>query len=85
MLALEYNGNIKYPVWVQPKLDGVRCLIYMNKDSIVFQSRQNKLFEPFVHLLPELQKIFKDYPDIILDGELLPPLETGNIWSADMV
>jgi DNA ligase-1 len=56
-------------LFVQPKLDGIRCLIYKHNDKIVFQSRQNKLFEPFVHLLPNLEKIFKDH-DIILDGEL---------------
>jgi DNA ligase-1 len=81
MLAVEIDKDriVSNTYFVQPKLDGIRCMIYQsvsdqsksnNKNEIVFQSRQNKLFEPFVHLLPELQKIFKDYPDIILDGEL---------------
>ena len=78
MLALEMDKNVKFPVMIQPKLDGIRCLIY-KKDDIVFQSRQNKLFEPFQHLLPELKKLFETCEsnidsniesNIILDGEL---------------
>jgi DNA ligase-1 len=68
MLALEMEEkNIKFPVMIQPKLDGIRCLIY-KKNGIVFQSRQNKLFEPFQHLLPELEKLLDS--STILDGEL---------------
>jgi len=77
MLAVEMDKDkiVSNTYFIQPKLDGIRCMIYQsvsdqNDSQIVFQSRQNKLFEPFVHLLPELQKIFKDHPDIILDGEL---------------
>jgi len=70
MLALEMEEKlIKFPVFVQPKLDGIRCLIYKKNENIIFQSRQNKLFDPFLHLLPELNIIF-DKHDIILDGEL---------------
>jgi len=70
MLALEMEPKmVKFPVMIQPKLDGIRCLIY-KKNQIIFQSRQNKLFEPFQHLLPELEKIFNQNPSVILDGEL---------------
>ena len=71
MLAQEYKGITKFPVWVQPKLDGVRCLIYLKNDSLVFQSRQNTIYEPFEHLVPELTTILnKMPPNTILDGEL---------------
>jgi hypothetical protein len=72
MLAEKYEDrkdNISFPCAVQPKLDGIRCIIYKNNDQIIFQSRQNKLFEPFLHLLPDLEIIFKNN-DLILDGEL---------------
>lgn len=70
MLALEMEEKIvKFPCYIQPKLDGIRCLIY-KKDTIIFQSRQNKLFASFTHLLPELELIFAKYPELILDGEL---------------
>ena len=72
MLALEYKGKVAYPVWVQPKLDGVRCLIYLNKEgNVVFQSRQNTVYEPFEHLIKEVTLLFKRLPpNTILDGEL---------------
>ena len=71
MLAIEMEEKlVKFPAFVQPKLDGIRCLIYRNEGKIIFQSRQNKLFEPFLHLLPDLEKIFADHPELILDGEL---------------
>ena len=65
MLAIEMEEKlVKLPAFVQPKLDGIRCIIYKLhqpvKNQIIFQSRQNKLFEPFLHLLPDLEKIFKD-------------------------
>lgn len=77
MLAIEFDVNkkksVKFPVFVQPKLDGVRCLIYKENDQIVFQSRQNTIYDNFDHLLPELHHLisqFNDQDNLILDGEL---------------
>jgi len=71
MLAMEFKNIAKYPIWVQPKLDGVRCLIYLKSGNIVFQSRQNTIYEPFIHLLPELKVLMSLMPEnTILDGEL---------------
>jgi DNA ligase-1 len=75
MLALEFDSEKvpKFPLYIQPKLDGVRCLVYRSGDNIVFQSRQNTLYEPFEHLLPELEILFgslEDPNDFIFDGEL---------------
>jgi DNA ligase-1 len=71
MLAMEFKNIAKYPIWIQPKLDGVRCLIYLKSGNIVFQSRQNTIYEPFIHLLPELKVLLSLMPEnTILDGEL---------------
>jgi DNA ligase-1 len=71
MLAIEYKTPIEYPVWVQPKLDGVRCLIYLNNNEVVFQSRQNTIYEPFEHLIDDVKSILLKMPsNTILDGEL---------------
>lgn len=65
MLAHEYTkGPLQFPVYVQPKLDGIRCLVYQKEGQWVFQSRNHIVFQPFPHLekcLPE---------GMILDGEL---------------
>ena len=77
MLALELDldkPNIKFPVYIQPKLDGVRCLVYLdNCGQLVFQSRQNTIYEPFEHLVPELKTLissFENRKDLVIDGEL---------------
>jgi DNA ligase-1 len=73
MLAIPFvtTTKLSFPVWIQPKLDGVRCLIYRKNGTIFFQSRQNTMYEPFEHLVPELHTLLDTLqPDTILDGEL---------------
>ena len=72
MLAINYNHALKeFPYWIQPKLDGVRCLIYKKGEEIIFQSRQNTIYEPFEHLIPELKVLISHLPNgVVLDGEL---------------
>ena len=77
MLANEFDmekeKSVSFPVFIQPKLDGVRCLIYKDDNQIIFQSRQNTIYEEFEHLLPELQHLMSQFTDqegLILDGEL---------------
>jgi DNA ligase-1 len=54
------------PVYMQPKLDGVRCLI--SKDGAF--SRTGKEFMNIDHIKEDLEHMFKALPWIILDGEL---------------
>ena len=53
-------------VFMQPKLDGVRCVI--SKDGAF--SRTGKPWLNIDHILSDLKPVFKRYPDLILDGEL---------------
>ena len=53
-------------MYIQPKLDGVRCLF--TKDGAF--SRTGKQFMNVQHIENELQPLFNDYPNLILDGEL---------------
>ncbi|MGB4734369.1 MAG: hypothetical protein WBH19_08370 [Candidatus Nanopelagicales bacterium] len=53
-------------VFVQPKLDGVRCLF--TKDGAY--SRTGKQFKNVDHLQNGLQDFFTKFPDVVLDGEL---------------
>ena len=64
-----------WPLYVQPKLDGVRCLIQYNKlncgeHQVVAYSRTNKEWKNINHILAQLKPFFKEYPEIVLDGEL---------------
>jgi len=54
------------PVYMQPKLDGVRCIF--TKDGAF--SRTGKRFMNVKHIEMELQDTFKHLPWITLDGEL---------------
>ena len=53
-------------VFIQRKLDGVRCLF--TKDGAF--SRTGKPFKNVQHLENQLAYFFKQNPDIVLDGEL---------------
>jgi len=58
-------------VYMQPKLDGVRCLIQLNdKGQIHAYSRTGKLWLNIAHILDDLEYFFEIHPDAILDGEL---------------
>lgn len=64
MLAKDFKkeeSKIRYPAFVQPKIDGMRCL----KEGSKMISRKNKPIETMQHIAQELQNI-----SIILDGEL---------------
>jgi DNA ligase-1 len=62
--------DIVFPCFIQPKLDGIRCLSYTKNDQIVNQSRQLKYFKHLDHINKELDIIFTKFPDLIFDGEL---------------
>lgn len=78
MLADKWDPNIEtkrkvdimFPCYVQPKLDGIRCLTYLKDEDIVNQSRQLKYFKNLNHINNELKKIFNKFSSLVLDGEL---------------
>ena len=63
-----------WPLYVQPKLDGVRCLIQREGSDLGFRvvaySRTGKEWLNIEHILNELAPFFMENPDVILDGEL---------------
>ena len=76
---IDYNE----PVFIQPKLDGVRCVIqfekgfnpnidpsYDDRDKVVAYSRTGKEWKNIDHILGILVPFFMKYPQVILDGEL---------------
>ena len=66
------------PVYIQPKLDGVRCLIQYNvpenqpdfSGKVTAYSRTGKEWKNINHILQSLKPFFIDNPNVILDGEL---------------
>jgi len=67
MLAHKYDTDkADYPAYIQPKLDGVRCLF--TKDGAY--SRAGNRFMNVEHIEYDLKPVFNRYPNLILDGEL---------------
>ena len=69
MLAHKFDDSRvdwSLPVYIQPKLAGVRCLF--TRDGAY--SRTGKQFKNLAHIELVLIPFFKQYPDVILDGEL---------------
>ena len=67
MLAHKYNEDkADYPAFIQPKLDGVRCL-FTAKGAF---SRANNQFMNVEHIEQALKPFFAKNPTTILDGEL---------------
>jgi ATP-dependent DNA ligase len=58
-------------VYMQPKLDGVRCVIQLNdKGEVYAYSRTGKPWLNIEHILQDLKPSFDLNPKMILDGEL---------------
>ena len=69
MLAHKFDESrvdFNEPVYIQPKLDGVRCVF--TKDGAF--SRTGKQFMNVRHIEMALQSLFNTSPHMILDGEL---------------
>ena len=58
------------PVFIQPKLDGVRCLIQCDNGQITAYSRTGKVWKNIEHITLNLYEFFDKHPNVVLDGEL---------------
>lgn len=69
MLAKDWHkekGKIKFPIFSQPKLDGIRCII--KKDGM--WSRNGKRIVSAPHIFKVLEPLLEINPDLVFDGEL---------------
>jgi len=60
------KDKIEYPIYSQPKLDGIRCIVTI--DGMF--SRNGKPIISAPHIRESLDKLFQHEPNLILDGEL---------------
>jgi DNA ligase-1 len=69
MLAKDWNkekAKVKFPIYSQPKLDGIRCII--RKDGMWTRTGKKLIAAP--HIFEALKSLFEATPDLIFDGEL---------------
>ena len=62
--------NYESVVYIQPKLDGVRCLIQYDSGIVTAYSRTGKVWKNIEHININLYKFFDKHPNVVLDGEL---------------
>ena len=62
----DYKDKIQYPIFSQPKLDGIRCIVTI--DGMF--SRNGKPIISAPHIRESLDAFFYLNPNLILDGEL---------------
>jgi DNA ligase-1 len=65
---------ITFPCFVQPKLDGLRCVSYAtrtsNESTVALQSRTGAFFTGLPHIATALRPYLSQNPNIVIDGEL---------------
>ena len=62
----DYKNKTYFPIYSQPKLDGIRCIVTKNG----MYSRNGKEVISCPHIQKELEELFKIFPEAVLDGEL---------------
>jgi ATP-dependent DNA ligase len=62
----DYKDKLQYPLFSQPKLDGIRCIV--RSDGM--WSRNGKKIISAPHIFEALKPLFEINPDLIFDGEL---------------
>jgi DNA ligase-1 len=62
----DHKDKITYPVFSQPKLDGIRCIV--RADGM--WSRNGKKIVSAPHIYEAMKPLFETNPDLIFDGEL---------------
>ena len=63
---IDYTNKVS----MQPKLDGVRCVIQYDAGVVTAYSRTGKQWKNIEHITLNLYKFFDKHPNVILDGEL---------------
>lgn len=62
----DYQDGVRFPVYSQPKLDGIRCI---TTRAGMFSRNGNEIISA-PHILESLKPFFASNPSAILDGEL---------------
>lgn len=69
------NIKLKFPLWVEPKLDGMRSLVYVSGKHGVPRSRKGLVLENIQPLIDSLS-FGKEYSNFLLDSEAM-----GETWN----
>ena len=62
----DYADKVHYPMYSQPKLDGIRCIVRCDG----MWTRAGKPIISAPHIFEGLKPLFEQNPDLVFDGEL---------------
>ena len=65
----DHSAKIQFPAFMQPKLDGIRCIAMLRNGKCTLWTRTRKPIKSMPHIVAELEAIFAK-KNIVLDGEL---------------
>lgn len=71
---LDYT-KVRYPAYLQPKIDGFRCLIHKNDGNVIYYTASKNKFHHIDFINKDFEKI-NIGNNIYLDGELYIPNES---------
>jgi ATP-dependent DNA ligase len=76
---LKYEHKIEYPVAIEKKLNGGRGVLRIGKNGLWMYSRKGESFNCISHIVVQTEKLFSQYPDLVLDGEIYNPTLKNNL------
>lgn len=68
------NEGLKYPTWVEPKLDGLRCVAVKHNGEVTMFTRNGTPLETLPTIKASLESLKMD--EFVLDGEIM-----GSDWN----
>ncbi len=77
--GIKIEESVKYPVRVEPKLDGLRCIAMKQNGIVTMCTRNGTVLET----LPTIKRALEDapYDNVVLDGEMLAD---SNDWNTSV-
>jgi len=66
----KYQHKLVYPLYIQPKLDGIRMVAKRVGKKVVLKTRRLHDFPDFDFVINELEDLLSNEPELFIDGEL---------------
>lgn len=64
------KSKLEFPLYVQPKLDGMRCVAVKNDNKVTLWSRERRQIHSCPHIIKQIEEMTSGVSSIFLDGEL---------------